>query len=438
MKISTIFTCLDNCMNINEIKKNAIKKKLLVEYEFYSSIKIYSDDKNKLDNFVKEYEKNEHIGIIYDHNHPLGGKGTRKTFNIKKGLHDKKINVPPYTALQYTKIYNYPRINDQNIRRIGIISLGGGIKESDCTTYWNNICKIPINKTPRLKIITVDNATNDLSTEISSADIENNLDVQMAGGGCSSSNTVITIFISQNSTMGEMDAFIAASKYGSDVISSSWGSDENMNTVASLKSFNALFKHIAIDEGIAITASSGDSGSSGGETGKNIIFPSSSPYVLSVGGTKLYSPSTTYNNKTREIVWNLTGGGVSKFFPMPSYQKGIVPAILSSTKRTIPDVALDADPDTGLLVYIQNNVYIVGGTSLSAPAFASFIACASLGKKFINASLYSIYNKNFHDFHDIIEGSNGAYHAMRKYDCCTGLGSINGIKLMHSLKKISK
>src|SRR5262249_37948230 len=140
------------------------------------------------------------------------------------------------------------------------------------------------------------------------------------------------------------------------------------------------------------------------------------------------------------------GGGISVVWPIPSWQVGVVSAASkgSTSSRNVPDVSLNADPNTGYAIFYRNTWWIFGGTSCAAPLWASFTSLvnqkrASNGKStlgFANPALYSIatganYTTNYHD---IADGStNLFYPAVTGYDDATGWGSFNGTNLLNSL-----
>jgi kumamolisin len=145
----------------------------------------------------------------------------------------------------------------------------------------------------------------------------------------------------------------------------------------------------------------------------------------------------TYKTSTVEQVWNDspgqtngegTGGGYSTIFPVQSFQIGVPAPPANSTfgkGRMVPDVAADADPNTGYDVVVHGSTTVVGGTSAVAPLYAGLFA--AFGKKlgFVTPSLY----QNPGDFNDITAGGNGYYSAQVGPDPCTGLGSPMGKKL---------
>jgi kumamolisin len=148
-------------------------------------------------------------------------------------------------------------------------------------------------------------------------------------------------------------------------------------------------------------------------------------------------------------VWNelaasegATGGGVSKAFPLPTYQAsaGVPQHPETHYKgRGVPDVSGDADPTTGYNVRVDGKDMVIGGTSAVSPLWIGLLALINqrLGKPvgFINPLLYQIGSSAFED---ITGGTNGHYKAGKGWDACTGLGSPNGVKLMSALQDGAK
>ena len=172
---------------------------------------------------------------------------------------------------------------------------------------------------------------------------------------------------------------------------------------------------------------------------QHVDFPASSPHVVACGGTKLEASGTTI---TSEVVWNestggATGGGISAVFPVPSYQQGITLPTSANpggkAGRGVPDVAGDADPETGYNIVTDGSATVVGGTSAVAPLWAGLIARINGARTqpvgFINTLLYGAPAS----FHDITSGTNGAYSAGPGWDACTGLGSPIGTAIATTL-----
>jgi len=133
-------------------------------------------------------------------------------------------------------------------------------------------------------------------------------------------------------------------------------------------------------------------------------------------------------------VWNelanndgATGGGVSNFFPLPAWQANSnVPApTVSGGGRGVPDVAGDADPNSGYNIRVDGGNTVVGGTSAVAPLWAGLVAVANqqLGAQvgFIQPAIYAA--KATAGFNDITKGNNPAFSAGPGWDACSGQGT---------------
>ncbi|MBX9346811.1 S53 family peptidase [Chromobacterium vaccinii] len=184
----------------------------------------------------------------------------------------------------------------------------------------------------------------------------------------------------------------------------------------------------AIAHGQTFSVSSGDSGSyeCGGNTAYQ-SYPAVSPYVIAVGGTTLTtSGTTTYGS---EKTWSGGGGGPSATEAAPSWQTAAGVLTASKTKRGVPDIAFDADPNSGELVLVAGGTYQVGGTSLAAPLFSGFwirIQSANGNKLTSPANaIYKYFKANPSLYRDVASGSNGAYKAAAGWDYATGWGSLN-------------
>ncbi len=185
-----------------------------------------------------------------------------------------------------------------------------------------------------------------------------------------------------------------------------------------------------------------------GDTGPPAKYPSTSPYVLAVGGTHLNLSSS--GNYLSESAWGAPGdgsssGGPSLYESQPLYQKGVVTQ--STTKRTVPDVSLDADPETGVDIFetygntSPGSWIVVGGTSDASPQWAGLIAItdqgralngeANLNNATLMPQLYSLQTTSTGpaataDFHDILTGASIGppnYSATKGYDLVTGIGT---------------
>ena len=192
-------------------------------------------------------------------------------------------------------------------------------------------------------------------------------------------------------------------------VSMSWGGEETAEE-------KSLDSHFVSKSKAVFFASSGDNG-------WGASWPAASPNVVSVGGTSLLLKNDGSLNK--ETAWNGSGGGVSAYETQPDFQKNYsIPKC--NGMRAIPDVAYNADPQSGFSTYSNKKWYVVGGTSAAAPQWA---AIQSLGLSASNKNLYAdkMANSYTNYFRDIVSGSNGncKYYcqARQHYDYITGLGS---------------
>lgn len=327
-----------------------------------------------------------------------------------------------FTPLQLASIYKFP-IGDGTGQKIGIIELGGGYAMSDINTYLNNLGVV---NTSNIIDVNVNGAQN--NPGLSDDDLEVVLDLEIIVSLVPKAE--IRMYFAPNSISGFYNAILAAINDGCKIISISWGLRESGYGNTNLTNFNNLFLY-ATQQGVTILVASGDAGSSDGGSGLNVDFPSSSPYVVACGGTTL-----TANNNVRvsETVWNNNsyssagGGGISSFFNKPSYQNGI--SILT-TKRGVPDISANANPNTGYQIYYRGQNVVVGGTSAVSPLISALLArinqVASTNVGFINPLLYN--NKSV--CYDVISGNNGFYNAGTSYDCCSGIGVIDAERLLN-------
>ncbi len=214
-----------------------------------------------------------------------------------------------------------------------------------------------------------------------------------------------------------------------DVVNSSFGGCEPQVGSNVARAWNLLYMQGAA-KGISFSASTGDNGANpcGGTSGFAIQAPADSPYGVAVGGTSLTLGATgSYGS---EAGWAGSGGGVSSIFALPAFQQSTAHVIPSG--RNNPDVAFDADPNTGTSFYGAHYWQgPIGGTSLSSPIDVAFLSEADevensrAGR--VDCQLYGLgYKRNGVTlFHDIVSGSNG-YNAGPGYDQVTGIGSLDG------------
>jgi kumamolisin len=339
-----------------------------------------------------------------------------------------------YTPLQVAQAYAFPTDVDGSGATVGIIELGGGFQTSDLSTYFTGLGL----STPTVIAVPVGTGSNQPGKD-TNADGEVMLDIEVIGAVAN--GVEIAVYFAPNTDQGFIDAVTTAvhdTTHSPSVISISWGGPEDSWTAQARSQMDQAFSD-AGGLGITVTVAAGDGGSTDGSTDglQHVDFPASAPHALGCGGTSLHASGATI---TSETVWGgtasngATGGGVSVEFPLPSYQANAeVPDNVDTGKpgRGVPDVAGDADPQTGYQTLVDGSTQVVGGTSAVAPLWAGLVALVnqSLGAPlgFANPRLYELLGTAA--FHDITSGSNGAYSAGPGWDACTGLGSPDGTQL---------
>ena len=337
-----------------------------------------------------------------------------------------------YEPPQVASIYGFPAGTGAG-QCIALIELGGGFRPADLKKYFSGLNISPL---PSVTAVSVDHAANKPTGSADGPDGEVMLDIEVA---CSiAPGAHIVVYFAPNTDAGFLNAVATAihdTTNKPSIVSISWGSAESSWEPATMTAFDEAFQSAAT-LGITVCVASGDNGSSDDvAAGKNHVdFPASSPHALACGGTSLRVSGTPI---TRETAWNdgagggATGGGESTFFALPDYQTGCVLTSATGTTtpltmRGVPDVAGDADPETGYDVLVDGKAMPIGGTSAVAPLWASLIALSNTRNNstagFINGRLYA----NRAALRDVTSGNNSAYAASDGWDATTGLGSPIG------------
>ncbi len=264
---------------------------------------------------------------------------------------------------------------------------------------------------------------------------EESLDLDMVSAACPSCHILLVEADSPNTDDLDTAESTAVSTSGVVAVSNSWGAAED----STIRAADSHFKH----SGVAITASSGDSG-------YGVMWPASSPYVTAVGGTSLSKASNSRG--WTESAWGSAlggdggGSGCSAYEPKPSWQHDS-----GCAKRTVADVSAVADPNTGVAVRDTYNscgtsAYCdvllsaglatgadgwveVGGTSAASPLIASVYALAGN----TSSVTYGSYPyRHASALNDVTSGTNGSCGssylctARKGYDGPTGLGTPHG------------
>ncbi|MBV9990486.1 MAG: S8/S53 family peptidase [Alphaproteobacteria bacterium] len=367
------------------------------------------------------------------------------------------------TVAQIAKLYNFPSGLTGKGQCVAIIELNGfahgkaadtGYEVSDLQKFFaqNGIAM------PEVVSVGVDGGAN-LPGRPDGGDDEVTLDIEVAAAVARGAR--YAVYFAPNTTNGFIDAVKAAvhdDQRKPSVISISWGGPEDPFGHAStqfLAGLNEAFRDAAL-LGVTVCVAAGDDGApdmgkQGWDGKPHTDFPSSSPYALACGGTKLVGSGATIESET---VWNegardngAGGGGVSNVFARPDYQAGASIPLSPKKKRGrgVPDVAGNADPATGYKIFVGGRNEVIGGTSAVAPLIAGLVAlineqltkAANKTVGFVNPLIYA--GSGPAAFRDITNGDNDVYGNLGKYaagagwDACTGLGVPDGKRLLSLL-----
>jgi kumamolisin len=339
-----------------------------------------------------------------------------------------------FTPPQVASLYGFPNGTGAGVC-VALIELGGGFRPADLDTYFKGLGVA----SPTVTAVSVDHAQNAPSGDASGPDGEVMLDIEVVGAIAPQAK--IAVYFAPNTDAGFLDAITTAihdTTNKPSVISISWGGPESTWTAQAMTAMDEAFQ-AAATLGVTVCIASGDNGSSDGvnDGADHVDFPASSSFALGCGGTSLKATTSAINGET---VWNdganggASGGGISGFFAKPAWQASLnaVDAqgkVVALTQRGVPDVAGNADPQTGYEVRVDGTATVIGGTSAVAPLWAALIARVNQisGKPagFLNPQLY----QNPKALRDITSGNNGDFAAAAGWDACTGLGSPNGAAL---------
>ncbi|MFJ2990316.1 protease pro-enzyme activation domain-containing protein [Collimonas sp. NPDC087041] len=370
----------------------------------------------------------------------------------------------PHSPAQFPSIYNAGSTPTASNTTVAIISEGNidpTITDLGTFTSANGFATV------NTSVVQTGPAGSDYSD--TSGQVEWNLDSQTITGTSGGAVQQLIFYASPDMNFSSITASYnqAVSDNLAKVINVSLGGCESdTHSDGTQAADDNVFKQ-AVAQGQTFSISTGDAGTYNCQTSSisgapgvpknkstyDVSEPASSPYVIAVGGTTLYTTSGAYSSET---VWNeglsaigvydangdsdptkrlwATGGGYSKYEAAPSYQSGVIAA--GKTTRGLPDIAFDAASASGATIYYNGQTGTVGGTSLAAPIFtgtwARLQSANGNALGFPAASFYKYFPlaANAALLHDVTSGTNGAsssygYKAAKGWDATTGFGSLN-------------
>ncbi|HEX3955165.1 MAG TPA: putative Ig domain-containing protein [Trebonia sp.] len=312
---------------------------------------------------------------------------------------------------------------------------------SDLATY-RSAAGLPALTSGQFTVYNQNGATSPLPATAPASDdwtLEEALDVDMVSAICPLCKIDLVEATNDSGTGLYVAEHTAATTLGAKYISNSWGGSEaSSDTTLDSEYFGV--------SGVVYTASAGDGAYSAG-----VIYPATSPNVVSVGGTTL-NTSTNARGWT-ESVWKTstsegTGSGCSAYEPTPSWQSSISIITAACSHRVDNDVAADADPNTGAAVYDTTNGNggwnEVGGTSESSPMIAAVFALAGNNGNGGDKAADSIYTHTG-NLYEVTASNDGtctpptadsvlctATGAANTYNGPTGWGTPNGLTAFQS------
>ena len=388
------------------------------------------------------------------------------------------------TLPQLAEIYSFPPDTDGAGQTIGLIELGGGFRLSDIRAF----CRAHNLPTPRITAVELNAGNSPASPaqvrrlldfvagriklndeqlaspaiEAAQATIEVTMDIEILAALAPAAH--IVVYFSSSDEQGFYRAITHAIHdpiHRPDVLSISWGEPENAVSRTWLRSVNEAFR-TAARLGITVLASSGDAGALNNSPDKlpAVNFPASSPFATACGGTT----PLNHTGAREEIVWNAdfhgvhlaTGGGISRHFPLPAWQRNSRVPLGPTGKRGrgVPDIAGPADPRHGAPMVIAGTTCATAGTSAVVPLWAALVARLNqaLGSRLghINPQLYRLAEvpgatpasgtvdlaatAETHTFKPVTRGNNGYYKAHPGWNPCAGHGTLHGKSLLAHLR----
>lgn len=354
-------------------------------------------------------------------------------------------------------MYSFPPLLDGTGTTIGLLEFSNGYNSYDLYSFWQSQ-NIP---TPQLTFVSVDGTPNDGG--VNPWDMEATLDVEWAGAMAPGANIVVYEASAGSSNhafaysvLQSLQYAIHDTTHNPNVLSISYGDGESRFPVATMRAWDSVIAQGAA-LGITTFVASGDQGAYGlhtpGPKVPHVDAPANCPHAVAVGGT--HTVMSANGSIKRETGWTdvnnngASGGGISQVFGVPSYQDSLQLPLKSgmSPGRGVPDVSLNADPDTGYAIVFQGAPTVVGGTSCASPIWAALTALILQERAqkslpaigFFNPSLYALGGTSA--FHDITHGNNSyngvvGYHCTPGWDAVTGWGTSDGETLMGSLRKV--
>lgn len=337
---------------------------------------------------------------------------------LRDGKPVKQTTVSGYGPVNLRAAYNLPSTTAGSTQTVAIVdAYNDPHAASDLATY-RNYFGIPgcTTSTGCLRIVN-QKGTTKLPRDNAGWSQEISLDLDMVSAICPNCH-ILLVEASSASLTNLGTAVNEAATLGASEISNSYGASE----FSSEATYDSYYTH----PGIAVTASTGDSG-------YGVQYPAASPDVTAAGGTTLNDSGGAYT----QTAWSGSGSGCSAYEQQPSWQTNVSNITSTCSKRAVADVSADADPNTGVAVYDsysyqgQSGWLVFGGTSVASPIIASTYALAGNAASIGQGASYVYSNASSTSITDVTSGSTGSCgndlcNAGTGWDGPTGLGTPYG------------
>jgi len=351
----------------------------------------------------------------------------------------------PLTPRDIATAYNFPNDSNRNVpvkkysgKGVTLaIATANGYDRNDVETYWH---QHGVTRYGTLTDVPINGVSKKLEEETT-------LDLELAGSQAPGANILMYIAASPAFVNFTLTYAQVVLDNKADVMTVSWGLCEEHTGWMQMLTESLIFREAAV-QGIALFASAGDDGvyDCGADEDNplwRVDYPASSPHVTAVGGTALHVKDGV---RTGETAWDGGGGGVSSHWDRPVWQ--VAPTLPAGNKRATTDISLNADPWTGYSFYFQGKWMRIGGTSASAPEWASLwtLVLEGTGQRVGSANYYVYKMGSLKEypklFFDVTHGSNGAgvgpgYRAGPGWDIPTGWGTPDGAAVIDWMIKVS-
>lgn len=337
--------------------------------------------------------------------------------------------------------YQFPAPFNGQGQTIGLLEFSNGYSLQDVQSFWQSM-NVPA---PKLEFVSVDGTPNDNGT--SPQDMEATLDVEWAGAMAPGATLVVYEASAGTSdrsfgmsVLKALDAAVHDTTHKPSVLSISYGDGETRFPASEMNAWDSIMAEGGLS-GVTTFVASGDQGAYGmhgpGRPIRHVDAPANCPHAVAVGGTHLeLNPDGSISSETGWTDTNnngASGGGISQVFPVPTYQSSLSLPVKPGDKqgRGVPDVAANADPDTGYAVVFQGAPTVIGGTSAACPLWAALWAVLNQARAQAGKGPIGYSNPDLYDlgptsaFHDITQGNN-SYGWVTGYDCRPGWDAVTG------------